>query len=210
MRRSSGRLRRRSSRASSRAIRCARVRLPGTVHSAADRIQRPTPARKPVSGRIVAKVSRVAACDRRAATRYTSPSLTGCSAAWLARLTGGQKVGSSNLPSPIPDTARPPTAWRRRFCGGRPRNARRQWHASEIGRSLSVNYQTAAAYAGFLEGCFLIRRLPSFHANLSKRLVKAPKLVMRDSGLLHAMLGISSMDALLAHPAVGASGGRSR
>jgi len=80
-----------------------------------------------------------------------------------------------------------------------------QWNASEVGRSLSVNYQTAAAYADFLEGCFLIRRLPSFHANLSKRLVKAPKLVIRDSGLLHALLGISSMDALMAHPAVGAS-----
>jgi predicted AAA+ superfamily ATPase len=80
-----------------------------------------------------------------------------------------------------------------------------QWNASELGRSMGINYQTAASYADFIEGGFLIRRLPPFHANITKRLVKAPKLLLRDSGLLHALLGIDSMDALLAHPAVGAS-----
>ena len=80
-----------------------------------------------------------------------------------------------------------------------------QWNASELGRSMGINYQTASAYADFVEGSFLVRRLPPFHANVAKRLVKAPKLLFRDSGLLHALLGISSGDALLAHPAVGAS-----
>jgi predicted AAA+ superfamily ATPase len=80
-----------------------------------------------------------------------------------------------------------------------------QWNASELGRSLGVNYQSAAAYADYVEGCFLIRRLPAFHGNLSKRLVKAPRLHWRDSGLLHALLGVHSMDELLSHPGVGAS-----
>jgi len=80
-----------------------------------------------------------------------------------------------------------------------------QWNASELGRSMGINYQTASGYADFVEGSFLVRRLPAFHANLTKRLVKAPKLHWRDTGLLHALLGIRTGDDLLAHPAVGAS-----
>ena len=80
-----------------------------------------------------------------------------------------------------------------------------QWNASELGRSMGINYQTASSYADFVEGSFLIRRLAPFHANIRKRLVKAPKLLFRDSGLLHALLGIASLDRLLAHPSVGAS-----
>lgn len=80
-----------------------------------------------------------------------------------------------------------------------------QWNASEVGRSMSVNYQTAHRYADFVEGALVIRRLPSLQVDTPKRLVKAPKLMFRDSGLLHALLGITSMDALLSHPAVGAS-----
>ena len=55
------------------------------------------------------------------------------------------------------------------------------------------------------ELAFLIRRLPAFHTNRGKRLVKAPKLFWRDAGLLHAILGITSMQALRSHPSVGAS-----
>lgn len=80
-----------------------------------------------------------------------------------------------------------------------------QWNASELGRSMGINYQTASGYADFVEGSFLVRRLPAFHANLTKRLVKAPKLHWRDTGLLHAMLGVRSAEDLLSHPAVGAS-----
>ena len=80
-----------------------------------------------------------------------------------------------------------------------------QWNASELARSMGLNYQTVGSYVDFVEGAFLVRRLPAFHANLSKRLVKAPKLLWRDTGLLHSLLGIGSADELLAHPAVGAS-----
>jgi predicted AAA+ superfamily ATPase len=51
----------------------------------------------------------------------------------------------------------------------------------------------------------LLRKLPPWHSNLGKRLVKSPKLYVRDSGLLHALLGLSTHDALLAHPVVGHS-----
>ncbi len=80
-----------------------------------------------------------------------------------------------------------------------------QWNASELGRSMGVNYQTVTRYVDFIEGAFLIRRLPAFHANLGKRLVKAPKIHWRDTGLLHAMLGINDNSALRSHPSVGAS-----
>jgi uncharacterized protein len=80
-----------------------------------------------------------------------------------------------------------------------------QWNASELGRSMGINYQTAARYVDFIEGAFLVRRLPAFHANLRKRLVKSPKIHWRDTGLLHATLGIRNERALLAHPIAGPS-----
>lgn len=80
-----------------------------------------------------------------------------------------------------------------------------QWNASELGRSLGLNYQTVAKYTDFIEGAFLVRRLPAFHGNLRKRLVKSPKLHWRDTGLLHATLGTHDLDALHTHPAAGAS-----
>jgi uncharacterized protein len=79
------------------------------------------------------------------------------------------------------------------------------WNASEIGRSLGVSYHTVNSYCDFLEGAFLIRRLPAFAANLKKRLVRSPKLYWRDSGLVHALLGGPSRGELLSRPWVGAS-----
>jgi len=79
------------------------------------------------------------------------------------------------------------------------------WNASAIGQSLGLNYQTVNSYMDYLEGAFLVRRLPPFHANVRKRLVKSPKAYWRDSGLLHALNGISTMDALLSQPWVRAS-----
>ena len=79
------------------------------------------------------------------------------------------------------------------------------WNASEVGRSMGLNYQTVAKYLDFIEGAYLVRRLPSFHSNLRKRLVKASKLLWRDTGLLHSLLGIATRDALYGHPMVGAS-----
>ncbi len=79
------------------------------------------------------------------------------------------------------------------------------WNASAIGQSLGLNYQTVNSYMDYLEGAFLVRRLQPFHANVRKRLVKSPKVYWRDSGLLHALSGVSTMDALLSQPWVGAS-----
>jgi predicted AAA+ superfamily ATPase len=79
------------------------------------------------------------------------------------------------------------------------------WNASQIAASLGHDYKTVNAYVDYLIGAFLIRRLPSFQANLTKRLVKAPKLYLRDSGLLHALLNVGDEVQLLNLPWVGAS-----
>lgn len=68
-----------------------------------------------------------------------------------------------------------------------------------------MDAKTAAAYVDLLVDLLLVRRLPAWHANLGKRLVKSPKVYVRDSGLLHALLSIDDKDSLLAHPVVGAS-----
>jgi uncharacterized protein len=79
------------------------------------------------------------------------------------------------------------------------------WNASQIGQSLGVNYQTVNRYLDYLEGAFLVRRLPPFLPNIRKRLVKSPKLYWRDSGLVHALLNVPDERALLGQPWVGAS-----
>lgn len=79
------------------------------------------------------------------------------------------------------------------------------WNAADVARGLDVSAPTVARYADIFVGTFLVRRLEPLHANLSKRLVKAPKLYLRDSGLLHALLGIRSWDGLQGHPVVGFS-----
>jgi len=79
------------------------------------------------------------------------------------------------------------------------------WNASRIGQSLGISYHTVNAHLEFLEGAFLVRRLPPFAANLGKRLVKSPKLYLRDSGLLHGLLGVATEKDLWSQPWVGAS-----
>ena len=79
------------------------------------------------------------------------------------------------------------------------------WNASSIGQSLGLNYKTVNGYMDYLEGAFLIRRLPAYHANIRKRLIKTPKVYWRDTGLLHALLHLSQKDDLLNQPWVGAS-----
>lgn len=78
-------------------------------------------------------------------------------------------------------------------------------NASEMGRSLGYSYHTIQNALDVLEGYFLSRRLQPYPANLSKRLVKSPKLYLRDSGILHYLLGISTMELLLTSPARGNS-----
>ncbi len=79
------------------------------------------------------------------------------------------------------------------------------WNASRMGQSLGLNYQTVNSYLDYLEAAFLLRRLAPFHGNLKKRLVKAPKIYWRDTGLLHALMNVPERDALLVQPWVGSS-----
>jgi hypothetical protein len=78
-------------------------------------------------------------------------------------------------------------------------------NALELGRSLAISTQTVTRYIDLLVDLLLVRRLPPYHANVGKRLVKAPKVYVRDSGLLHALLNIETLDRLAGHPVVGAS-----
>ncbi|HSL84597.1 MAG TPA: ATP-binding protein [Thermoanaerobaculia bacterium] len=79
------------------------------------------------------------------------------------------------------------------------------WNASQVGKSLGLSYHTVDSYLDYLEGAFLVRRLPAYHANLKKRLVKSPKVFWRDSGVLHSLLNAPDYRSLLAQPWVGAS-----
>ena len=78
-------------------------------------------------------------------------------------------------------------------------------NASRLAVNLSVSAQTATRYIDLLADLLLVRRLPPHHANLDKRLVKSPKVYVRDSGLLHALLGVQNLDGLFGHPVVGMS-----
>lgn len=79
------------------------------------------------------------------------------------------------------------------------------WNAAPPARSLGVSEPTVRRYLDLLEGVFMVRQLQPWHANLKKRQVKAPKVYLRDSGLLHSLLGIRSEGDLLAHPGCGSS-----
>jgi hypothetical protein len=78
-------------------------------------------------------------------------------------------------------------------------------NSAQFARSLGVDAKTASRYLDLLVDLLLVRRLPPWHANLGKRLVKAPKLYLRDSGLLHALLAIPDVETLLSHPVLGMS-----
>ncbi len=78
-------------------------------------------------------------------------------------------------------------------------------NVAQLARDVGVDAKTAASYLDLLVDLLLVRRLPPWHANVGKRLVKSPKTYVRDSGILHALLGIADMDALLAHHALGGS-----
>lgn len=79
------------------------------------------------------------------------------------------------------------------------------WNASEIARSIGLNYKTAQHYLDILTGSFMIRSLPAWSENLGKRVRKAPRIYLRDSGLFHALQRIGSFRDLQAHPKLGAS-----
>ena len=79
------------------------------------------------------------------------------------------------------------------------------WNASEVGKSLGLSYHTVNRWTDVLVGAFLVRMLPPMLPNLGKRLTRTPKVWLRDSGLVHALLGVHTFDDLLAQPWVGAS-----
>ena len=79
------------------------------------------------------------------------------------------------------------------------------WNAADPARSLGVSEPTVRRYLDWLTQTYMVRQLQPWHENLAKRQVKAPKIYFRDSGVLHALMGIADLPALLAHPRSGAS-----
>lgn len=79
------------------------------------------------------------------------------------------------------------------------------WNAADPARSLGVSEPTVRRYLDLLTGLFMVRQLQPWHQNLGKRQVRAPKIYLRDTGLLHQLLGMRSEKDLLAHPKCGAS-----
>ena len=79
------------------------------------------------------------------------------------------------------------------------------WNASSLSRSMGVSVNAVNHYRDLLAGTFMIRVLPPWFENVGKRVVKAPKVYLRDSGILHYLLGLESMDDLVRHPAYGPS-----
>ncbi len=79
------------------------------------------------------------------------------------------------------------------------------WKASELARSMGLSDKTVRSYLDILTGTFMVRQLQPWYQSIGKRQVKAPKVYLRDSGLLHALLSLPDSHSLLAHPRVGAS-----
>jgi len=79
------------------------------------------------------------------------------------------------------------------------------WSGAELARALAVGQATVRRYLDLMTGVFMLRQLPPWFENLGKRQVKSPKVYVRDSGLLHALLGIGNQHELELHPKVGAS-----
>jgi len=79
------------------------------------------------------------------------------------------------------------------------------WNASKIAGSLGISAPTVMSYLDILEETFIVRQLRPYYSNIKKRLIKSPKVYIRDSGLLHALLTISTLDDLHGHPSLGSS-----
>ncbi len=98
-----------------------------------------------------------------------------------------------------------PAATMRRFWTMLAHRHGQTWNAAELARSLAVSQPTARRYLDALTDALVIRQLEPFVANLSKRQVKSPRIYLRDSGLLHRLVGVGNQHDLLGHPCVGAS-----
>ena len=98
-----------------------------------------------------------------------------------------------------------PSATLRRFWRMLAQQHAQVWNASELGRALGVAGSTVWRYLDLLEGALVVRLLPPWYENVGRRQVKAPKVYLSDTGLLHTLLGIETPGDLDAHPKVGAS-----
>ena len=98
-----------------------------------------------------------------------------------------------------------PAAAMRRFWTMLAHSHGQTWNSTELARSMGLSDKTVRSYLGILTGTFMVRQLQPWHENLAKRQVKAPKIYLRDSGLLHALLDLPDRRALLGSPRVGAS-----
>ena len=101
--------------------------------------------------------------------------------------------------------SRVPAETLRRFWTMLAHNQGALFNASRLGSALEVSSQSIARYTDLLVDLLLVRRLQPYHVNVGKRLVKSPKVYIRDSGLLHALLNIGDHNSLLGHPVVGMS-----
>jgi len=79
------------------------------------------------------------------------------------------------------------------------------WNASELARSMGLTDKTVRSYLDILTGTFMVRQLQPWHENIGKRQVKAPKIYLRDAGILHSLLSLPDLHSLSGHPRVGAS-----
>ena len=98
---------------------------------------------------------------------------------------------------------RVPAAQLRRFWSMLAHSHGQLWNGNKIAASLGVSGPTVRHYLDILEDTFVVRQLPPYHANVKKRLIKAPKVYIRDTGLLHTLLGIRTFDTLQGHPSLG-------
>ncbi len=99
--------------------------------------------------------------------------------------------------------SRVPAETLRRFWTMLAHNQAQVLNAANLASGLGVDGKTVAGYLDLLVDLLLVRRLPAWHRNMGKRLIKSPKVWVRDSGVAHALLGIRDKEALLGHPVVG-------
>jgi predicted AAA+ superfamily ATPase len=98
-----------------------------------------------------------------------------------------------------------PSAAMRRFWAMLAHYHGQTWNASELAKSFDVSQAIIRKKLDILTGAYAIRQLPAWYENLGKRTVKSPKIYLRDSGLLHALLDLSTLDQLQSHPKLGSS-----
>ena len=100
---------------------------------------------------------------------------------------------------------RVPATQLRRFWTMVAHNHGQLWNANQIANSLGVSAPAVRHYLDILDDTFIVRQLQPYHANIKKRLTKSPKVYIRDSGLLHALLRVKTSDDLQGHPSAGSS-----